>query len=669
MLKNHPTNHLTKQELASLQRCADYTSVQSLPEIWPLAAQRFDKIIALKDPHAVGAYDTAPVSFTYTELYQQIQQFAAGLQAIGFQPELDETGIPKRIALFADNNPRWLIADQGIMTAGAANVVRSSQAEREELLYILRDSGSVGLVVENIKTLKKLQEGLAGLPLEWVVILSEEEPPAGETWNIVNYNQLLIAGASHQLTTVTQNKETLATLIYTSGTTGKPKGVMLTYGNLLHQVTTFGAAFVPEPGDRILSILPTWHSYERAAEYFLLSQGCTQIYTNQRNFKKDFSQFKPNLMVGVPRLWEVIYEGVQKQFRDQPASKQRLVQNLLAISQNYIEAKRIVQDLSLDQLSPSFFQRLVASLQTVALWPIHKLADKLVYQKVRQATGGQIKHVISGGGSLARHIDRFFEIVGIEILVGYGLTETSPVTNVRRPWSNLRGSSGPPMPQTEVKIVDPDTRQSLPQGERGLVMVRGPQVMQGYYNKPEATAKVLDAEGWFDTGDLGCLTPQNHLVITGRAKDTIVLSNGENIEPQPIEDACVRSAYIDQIMLVGQDQKALGALIVPNLDTLAQWAASQNLHLDVPESDLSQPTADFRKAINLESKEIQDLFRQELKREVKNRPGYRPDDRISQIKLILEPFSIDNGMMTRTLKIRRPVVTEHYRDIINGMFA
>ena len=669
MLKNHPTNHLTQQELTNLQHCADYSELQSLAEIWLLAAQRFGNVIALKDPHSVGAYDADSTSLTYAELHQQIQQFAAGLQAVGFQPELDETGIPKRIALFADNSPRWLIADQGIMTAGAANAVRSSQAEREELLYILADSGSIGLVVENLKTLKKLREGLDELPIQLVILLSEEEPPEEENRKICNYTQLMAAGASHQLTTFSHNRETLATLIYTSGTTGKPKGVMLTHGNLMHQVTTFGAILVPQPGDRVLSILPTWHSYERSVEYFLLSQGCTQIYTNQRNFKKDFPRFQPNYMVGVPRLWEAIYEGAQKQFREQPPSKQRLVQNLLALSQNYIEAKRIVQGLSLEQLNPSSTQRLVANLQTIALWPIHLLADKLVYQKVRQATGGQIKQVISGGGSLARHIDKFFEMVGIEVLVGYGLTETSPVTNVRRPWCNLRGSSGPPMPQTEVQIVDPETHQPLPQGERGLVMVRGPQIMQGYYNKPEATTKVINSEGWFDTGDLGWLTLQNQLVLTGRAKDTIVLSNGENIEPQPIEDACVRSAYIDQIMLVGQDQKALGALIVPNLDALQQWATSQNLHLSWSESGESQLIAGFRKAINLESKEIQDLFRQELNREVKNRPGYRPDDRISQIALILEPFSIDNGMMTRTLKIKRPVVAERYRDIINGMFA
>jgi long-chain acyl-CoA synthetase len=464
----------------------------------------------------------------------------------------------------------------------------------------------------------------------------------------------------------------LATLLYTSGTTGKPKGVMLTHGNLLHQVTTFGAVLVPQAGDRVLSILPSWHAYERSVEYFILSQGCTQIYTNIRNVKKDLREFKPQLMVGVPRVWESIYEGVQKQFREQPESKQRLVQNFLSLSQRYIEAHRLAQGLSLDSLNPSPVQRLNASVQAASLWPVHRLADKLVYQKVREATGGQIKWLISGGGSLARHLDDFFEIIGVEVLVGYGLTETSPVTNVRRPWRNLRYSSGPSMSETEIRIVDLETRQPLPQGQQGLVTVRGPQVMKGYYKNPDATAKAIDSEGWFDTGDLGWLTPQNDLVLTGRAKDTIVLSNGENIEPQPIEDACLRSPYIDQIMLVGQDERSLGALIVPNLEALKQWAASQNLHLRLPESIPGQPDAptdEFRTAIDLDSKEIQGLLRSELNREVQNRPGYRPDDRIGSFKLILEPFSQENGMMTQTLKIRRPVVAERYRDIINAMFA
>ncbi|MGB5962463.1 MAG: AMP-binding protein, partial [Coleofasciculaceae cyanobacterium] len=620
MLKNPPTASnslpMTQQERDNLKLLIDYSQIQSLPEIWSIAAQKLANVVALNSPHAQPS-----VILTYSQLNQQIKQFAAGLQALGITPQLDDQGIPTRVALVADNSPRWLIADQGIMTAGAANVVRSAQAEREELLFILAESGSIALVVEDLKTLAKIRDRLESLPIKFVVLLSDENIDPDETLKISNFTQLMTAGANLTPQPPTHNQDTLATLMYTSGTSGKPKGVMLTHGNLLHQVKTCGAVIPTPPGTRILSILPSWHAYERSVEYYLLSQGCTQIYTNLRNFKKDLKEFKPQLMVGVPRLWESIYEGVQKQFREQPESKQKLVNNLLALSQRYIEAQRLAQGLSLEKLNTTSTERLKAKIKAAALLPVHKLADKLVYKKVREATGGQLQQVISGGGSLAKHLENFFEIVGIEVLVGYGLTETAPITNVRRPWHNLRGSSGQPMLYTENKIVDPETRKPLPVGQRGLVLLRGPQVMKGYYKNPEATAKAIDSEGWFDSGDLGLITPDHNLVLTGRAKDTIVLTNGENIEPQPIEDACLRSAYIDQIMLVGQDQRSLGALIVPNLEALQQWAISQKLQLPTTEQSL--------KNLDQDSKEVQNLFRTELNREVQNRPGYRPDDRIS----------------------------------------
>jgi long-chain acyl-CoA synthetase len=661
--------NLTERERSNLKRTIDYSSVQSLPEIWAIAVAKFGDTVALHDPHA-----KPEVIFTYTQLYQHIQIFAAGLQALGVTAG-------DRVGLVSDNSPRWMIADQGILTSGGVDVVRSSQAEKQELLYILEHSGSTALVVEDRKTLNKLRSGLDELPIQLVVLLSDETPDESDPLKIMNFSQLMAVGENQPLQPVAQNRDTLATLMYTSGTTGKPKGVMLSHGNLLHQVTSFGAVVQPEIGDRILSILPVWHCYERSVEYFLLSQGCTQIYTHIRHVKADLKAFKPRLMVGVPRLWESIYEGVHKQFCDQPAKKQRLIYSLLDISQRYIKARRIAQGLSLDNLYPSLLEGLAATLQAAALAPVHALADRLVYKQVREATGGQIKQVISGGGSLAMHLENFFEIVGVEILVGYGLTETSPVTHVRRPWRNLRGSSGLPMAGTETKIVAPETRQPLPPMQRGLVLIRGPQVMQGYYKNPEATAKAIDPEGWFDTGDLGLITPENDIVLTGRAKDTIVLSNGENIEPQPIEDACLRSPYIDQIMLVGQDQRSLGALIVPNLEALQQYLASQNLHLlevgqgdkgtrgqgETPHSPLPTPHSPSQQ-IDLNHPAIQDLFRQELTREVQDRPGYRPDDRISAFRLILEPFSMENGMLTQTLKIRRPVVTERYRDMIDGMF-
>ncbi|MEA5568218.1 AMP-dependent synthetase/ligase [Anabaena sp. UHCC 0399] len=654
--------NISKQESLSIQRLVDYTNVESLPEIWPLAAQKFGDIVALHNPHA-----KPEVKITYSQLAEKIQQFATGLQVLGVQVG---DGVPPtggdRLSLIADNSPRWFIADQGILTAGGVNAVRSSQAEREELLYIVANSGSKALVVEDLKTLQKLRDRLNDLPIEFIILLSDETPPAEETIKILNYSQLLELGTNHTLVKVKQTSENLATLIYTSGTTGKPKGVMLSHGNLLHQVKTLGTVVQPQPGNIVLSILPTWHSYERSGEYFLLSQGCTQVYTNLRSVKKDLKDFKPHYMIAVPRLWESIHEGVQKQFREQPAKKQRLIYSLLGASERYIKAKRIAQGLSLDHLHVSSMGRLGARILASALFPLHALGERLVYAKVREATGGRIKHVISGGGALPRHIDNFFEIVGVEILQGYGLTETSPVTNARRPWHNLRGSSGQPIPGTEVKIVDPETRRPLADGQRGLVLLRGPQIMQGYYQNPEATAKVIDAEGWFDSGDLGWITPYNDLVLTGRAKDTIVLTNGENIEPQPIEDACLRSPYIDQIMLVGQDQRCIGALIVPNLEALEKWAEGQNLTLVTQDDNLTSSSSE---TITLESKMIQDLFRQELNREVQNRPGYRSDDRVGPFRLILEPFSMENGLMTQTLKIRRHVVMERYHDMIAAMFA
>ncbi|NJR76470.1 MAG: long-chain fatty acid--CoA ligase [Scytonema sp. CRU_2_7] len=646
-------SNISEAERLALKRLADYTNLNSLPEIWPLAAKLFKNTVALHNPHA-----QPEVVINYTQLAEQIQKFAAGLQALGVKAG-------DRISLIADNSPRWFIADQGIMTAGAVDAVRSSQAEKEELLFIVANSGSTALVLEDLKTLKKLQDRLNDLPVQFVILLSDEAAQE-DSLKVLNFSQLIEIGSNHSLEPVEQNYETLATLIYTSGTTGKPKGVMLSHGNLLHQVTTFGTVVQPKVGDIALSILPSWHSYERTVEYFLLSQGCGQVYTNLRSVKRDLKEIKPHYMVAVPRLWESIYEGAQKQFREQPANKQRLINFLLSNSDRYIKAKRIAEGLSLEHLESSAIERLSAKILASSLFPIHALGEKLVYAKVREATGGRIKDVISGGGALPKHIDNFFEIIGVEILQGYGLTETSPVTHVRRPWHNVRGSSGQTLPATETKIVDPQTRKPLPVGERGLVLLKGPQIMQGYYQNPEATAKAIDAEGWFDSGDLGWVTPQNDLVLTGRAKDTIVLTNGENIEPQPIEDACLRSPYIDQIMLVGQDQRSLGALIVPNIEALEKWAETQNLTSSTPGDNL---TASPSQKIDLESKIIQELFRKELNREVQNRPGYRIDDRIGPFKLIPEPFSIENGLMTQTLKIRRHVVAESYRDIINAMFA
>lgn len=659
----------------------DYSELKSLSGIWEIVANKFGDITALIDPHS-----KSPTVLTYSQLHYQIQQFATGIQALGI-PQNPEENIPPRVALFADNSPRWMIADQGIMMAGAANTVRSATADREELLYILEHSGSIGLVVENLKTLHKLAPEIynsssnnsLNISLRWIVILFDEE--TNETANIkdtqennqtnisqidlnqtnikiINFSQLIQLATDHKFQPTKSNPQKLATLIYTSGTTGKPKGVMLNHSNLINQLTILPAIIQPSAGDKTLSILPTWHVFGRVGEYYMLSQGCTQIYTNRRYFKQDLQEYKPQYVIGVPRLWESMYEGIQKSFRDKPPRIQKLINNFLKVSGRYIKAVRTWKKLDLENLNPTKAEIINAWKTTILLAPLHFLGENIVYKKIQQAMGGNIKQLICGGGSLAQHLEDFFEIVGIEVLVGYGLTETSPVISARRYYRNLRGSSGKSIGETQIKIVDLETKETLPANTRGLVMTKGEQVMQGYYLNPEATKKAIDSEGWFDTGDIGWLTTENQIILTGRAKDTIVLTNGENIEPQPIEDACLRSPYIDQIMLVGQDKKSLGALIVPNFEALETWLLNQNSF--ILNSDINA---------NLHHKLIRDLFREELNREVRDRPGYRRDDEIIVFELIPELFTIENGLLTQTLKLRRNVVMERYRDTIANLFS
>jgi len=246
--------------------------------------------------------------------------------------------------------------------------------------------------------------------------------------------------------------------------------------------------------------------------------------------------------------------------------------------------------------------------------------------------------------------------VGIELLVGYGLTETSPVVSCRRPWRNIRGSSGLPMPQTEFRIVDPDNGQPLGFRQRGRVMVRGPQVMAGYLGKPEASAKVLDAAGWFDTGDLGMLLPDGSVALTGRAKDTIVLSSGENIEPGPLEEALVASPLIEQVMLVGQDERQLGALIVPRAEAIVAWAAEAGVNVA---QDLGGQPGDPA---------LLRLLMRECNRLLKQRSGSRGDERLAGVVLV-DPFSIENGLLTQTLKQRRDRITSRDQHLIDGLYG
>ena len=616
------------RQALSLRR--DWSALQGLEQLWPALEAAHGEAVALDAPHA-RPHET----LSYGQLRQRIEAAAAGFRSL-------KVVAGDVVAVFAENGPRWLQADQGLMRCGAADAVRGSAAPLDELRYILVDSTAIGLVVESAALLDKLAlDAEQRRRLRFVVVL-EGAPPAGWDPNLpcLGWEELLERGSGLEVPWPEGGPGRLATLLYTSGTTGQPKGVPLTHANLLHQLRYLGVAVAPQVGDRALSILPIWHAYERSAEYFLLACGCRQTYTTLKHFRSDLQTVQPQYMISVPRLWEAIYSGFEDALATMPPARQRLLKLGLANSRRLALRRRQALDLTLaPEPLPT---RLLAGAEALLRWPLHALAAALLWPKVRsQLAGGGLRTVISGGGALPIHVDAFFEAIGIELLVGYGLTETSPVLSCRRPWANRRGSAGRPLADTALKIVDPESRRTLAIGERGLVLARGPQVMAGYFGKPEATAKAIDAEGWFDTGDLGLLMADGSLVLTGRAKDTIVLSSGENIEPGPLEEALAASPLLEQVMLVGQDRKQLGALLVPRSEPLQAWAAAQGL--EPPVAGSSDPAL------------LRALSR-ECNRVLAARAGSRPDERLGGVALV-EPFSIENGLLTQTLKQRRDRIT------------
>ena len=622
----------SRRDQQALTERPDWSDLSGLEQLWPRLAERHGDTTALDAPHA-----KPPEQLSFRDLNARIEQAAAGFAALGVKPG-------DVVALFSENSPRWLVADQGLMRLGAADAVRGSGAPVEELRYIAADSGAVALVLESAELLSrlKLSSELLG-QFRFVVLLQGDRGSVVPVLPCFTWEELMSQGAKTPVPAWPEGGEQrLATVLYTSGTTGQPKGVPLSHANLLHQLRHLGVAVAPQPGDRVLSVLPIWHAYERSAEYFLLACGCAQSYTTLKQLRPDLQRVRPHYLISVPRLWEALLGGFEDALAAMPSSRQKLLRSALHLSRYHCLSRRVAADRTLTPEPAG--RRLLAAGGALLSWPLHGLASRVLWPKVRQQLiGGRLRTAISGGGALAIHVDGFFEAVGIELLVGYGLTETSPVLTCRRRWNNRRGSSGQPLPGTAIRIVDPESGALLQIGQRGRVLAQGPQVMAGYLGKPEATAKVLDAQGWFDTGDLGHLLADGTLVLTGRAKDTIVLSSGENIEPGPLEECLVACTLVEQVMLVGQDRKALGALVVPKPETLASWAREQGLPL--PQDGAAADPA-LLKALT-----------SRLNRRLQGRPGARPDERLAGVALVA-PFSLDNGLLTQTLKQKRDRIAE-----------
>ncbi|XP_010512900.1 PREDICTED: probable acyl-activating enzyme 16, chloroplastic isoform X2 [Camelina sativa] len=568
----------------------------------------------------------------------------------------------------------------GIIAAGAINVVRGSRSSVEELLQIYCHSESVALVVDNPEFFNRIAASFSyKAPPRFVILLWGDKSSlvtVGRQTPVYSYNEIKRFGQERRAKFARSNDaeryeyefinpDDTATIMYTSGTTGNPKGVMLTHQNLLHQIRNL-SDFVPaEAGERFLSMLPSWHAYERACEYFIFTCGVEQKYTSIRFLKDDLKQYQPHYLISVPLVYETLYSGIQKQISTSSPARKFLALTLIKVSLAYMEMRRISEGLCLtkNQKPPMYIASLVdwlwARVVAFVLLPLHMLAEKLVHRKIRSSVG-ITKAGVSGGGSLPMHVDKFFEAIGVNVQNGYGLTETSPVVSARRLNCNVLGSVGHPIKDTEFKIVDPETGSVLPPGSKGIVKVRGPPVMKGYYKNPLATKQVIDEDGWFNSGDMGWITPQHSagrsrscggvIVLEGRAKDTIVLLTGENVEPLEIEEAAMRSNLIQQIVVIGQDQRRLGAIIIPNKEA-AEGASKQKISpLDPEVNELSKET-------------ITSMVYEELRKWTS-----QCSFQVGPVLIVDEPFTIDNGLMTPTMKIRRDKVVDQYKNEIERLY-
>ncbi|MEC8251584.1 MAG: long-chain fatty acid--CoA ligase [Planctomycetota bacterium] len=571
------------------------------------------------------AQDHSPISFG--RLAADVDALAAALLDLGIRRG-------DRVGIVAENRYEWLLIDLSLASLGAVDVPRGSDTTPTELRFILEHSGSCAAFAENDKVARDLVAMQGDLAeLRHVIVMADATGVEGALalGDLVAKGELArdqSAAALRDARGAVQPAD-LLTIVYTSGTTAEPKGVMLSHANVLSNMSTCSDVLHFTDQDTFLSVLPAWHMYERIMDYLALAAGGQLIYTDRRRIKEDLKAIRPTIFAAVPRIWEMLHDGVVNTALKLPGLQGKLFRRCLAIS-----------------------RKVGAGTATLADRVQFAVLDRVVNKTVRAGLGGRLRLCASGGGALPRHVDETFLGMGIPLRNGYGLTETSPVAAIRLPHQTQPGHIGPPLPETQVEARKDDGSACGP-NETGVLWIKGPQVMSGYYRNPSRTAEVLTEDGWFNSGDLGHCDEHGNLWITGRAKDTIVLAGGENVEPEPIETLIKTSPLIEQAVVVGQDEKALGVLIVPSADALEH---------EIPKSEWdAQGDA-------LQGDGVKKLFRAELDRLVTRENGCRPTDRIATLQVLAEGLTPDNGLLTQTLKVRRHVVAERYAELIAALF-
>ncbi len=627
--------------------------------LWSVA-QRLPDAPALKSKDRAGAW----TALTFRQFASQFECFGAGLLEFGVRRG-------DHVGLISDNRKEWMISNLGILGIGAADVPRGSDTMPEEAAYILRHADCAVSLAENAEQVKKILGKKQDLPLLKALIVVDDaykpgSVPAPAGVAILCFGQIMDMGRK-KLTEdpmafqreMEQGKpEDLATIIYTSGTTGEPKGVMLTHSNFLHNLRHVPDAIDVGPSDTFLSVLPVWHSFERIIDNFVLSVGASMAYSKPvgQIMLADMAAVKPTVMASVPRIWESVRAAIYRNVDEEGGIKRVLFRFFVAAGEAHATASALVRGLY-----PQFTRRslvldfILGIIPFLLLYPLRALGNLLVFSKIKARLGGRFRFTVSGGGALPGFVDRFFAAAGVLLLEGYGLTETTPVVSVRLQHHPVPGTIGPLLAEQEIRMLDPDTGKEVGPGKKGEIHLKGPNVMKGYYKRPDKTAEVLTTDGWLNTGDLGMMTWKGELRILGRTKETIVLLGGENVEPVPIEDTILESEYIDQVMVVGQDQKYLGALIVASQEALERYAAAHEIfYVD--------------KAGLLENAEVQELISDEIQSRVCAKRGFREFERVFRFKLLSKRFEVGVELSAKQ-SVKRHVVAEMYAKEIAGLFS
>ncbi|OQY20022.1 MAG: long-chain fatty acid--CoA ligase [Desulfobacteraceae bacterium 4572_35.1] len=567
-----------------------------------------------------------------------------------------------KVMLLSDNRYAWIVTDFALLSHGAISVPRGSDTTTPELEFILQHAECEFLIIETEKLLKTHEKMLKGLKNLKSIFVIEGNNSSHGLENTYSYNDILndrIISNEDRNSFITQRHDIeiddIFTLIYTSGTTGVPKGVLLSHKNIMYNVCNLPELIDLKQNDRWLSILPSWHIFERASEYIALSKGCCIVYSAVKTFAADLEKYQPTMVATVPRLWESMYNKINQTLEKQNPRKARIFKFLVTISSRYNYWRRLFYNQLPVFSKRAFLQRgwskFRAGIMLLLLAPLNLLAKKKL-SLVQQKFGGKLRMAISGGGSLPTYLDEWIDAIGIRIVNAYGMTECAPAIAGRSVNCEVFGTLGPPTRNTELRIVG-EKGEILAAGEAGEIQLRGDQVFSGYYKNDEENKAAFTTDGFFKTGDLGKLTLGGELVITGRSKEIIVLASGENIDPSRIEAAITKLPFVSDAVLVGQDKKGLGALIVPDFEQLHSFMGGKNEH----------NAAEINKFTD---KQTLDQVKSEINRLLHPKHGFKPFEKLQNIHLLDKEFTIGEEL-TNTMKKKRHVIEVKYKEIISKL--